>query len=563
MLKSQPVFIPWRFYVVLTVIAVAVMGLSWRVFDLAILNQHFLRKQGDERALRLVSTPAFRGMIVDRNGFPLAVSTTVFSIWANPQEFNPTKQQVVELAKLLDLRAKDINALINKEAKKKREFVYLKRSITPEITSHIKALDIPGVYAQEEYRRYYPEGEVAAQVIGFTNVDDQGQEGIELGYNQWLQGEPGKKWVIKDRLGRVISDVQTLQDERAGNDVMLSIDRRVQYIAYRELINGVQENNAASGSVIILDAKTGEILAMANAPSFNPNNRAHAKSETFRNRAITDTFEPGSTIKAFSVATALDSGHFKPDTVIDTYPGWMRVGRNVVRDEHNNGKLSVTEILMRSSNVGATKMILSLPPNQLWSLLNRVGFGEITGVGFPGEAGGSLTKHDPWGAFTLATLSFGYGLSVTPLQLARAYDVIANDGVKLPVSLVRLNSPPKGERVMDASIAKEMRYVLESVLQKGGTGEHASVPGYRIAGKTGTAKMVSENGGYYKHKYVSSFVGMMPIESPRFVIAVIIRDPQGKHFLGGEVAGPVFQHIAEEMLRLFDVPPDQIQQEKG
>ncbi|OGT41944.1 MAG: cell division protein [Gammaproteobacteria bacterium RIFCSPHIGHO2_12_FULL_37_34] len=549
------VFIPWRFYLVLSLIIIAIVGLTWRVFDLAILNRYFLKQQGDQRVLRFVKTPAFRGIIVDRHGVPLAVSTTVYSVWMNPQEFIPTKENLLSLQNKLSVPSTFILSLYQQKKKKQREFVYIKRSLASDVANQIKVLRIPGIYLQQDYRRYYPEGEMAAQVIGFTNVDDQGQEGVELAYNTWLSGESGKKWVIKDRIGRTISELQTVREQKPGHHLILSIDRQLQYLAYRELLKGVIENQASSGSAIILDVKTGEILAMVNQPSFDPNHRAQYNKNNYRNRAVTDLFEPGSTIKAFSVASALDSGHFHPDTLIDTYPGWMRVGRNVVMDEHNNGPLTVTQILQKSSNVGVTKMILSLPPDQLWHVLHRVGFGEITGIEFPGEQSGLLVKHQPWSAFTLATLSWGYGMSVTALQLARAYAVLANEGVKTPISLLRVTDPKMGEQVMDKNIAKQILLLLESVVTKGGTGELAHVPGYRVAGKTGTAKIVGET-GYQKHRYTSSFVGIAPVSHPRLVVAVIIHDPQGKHYHGGLVAGPIFEKVMEGSLRMLDIPPD-------
>ena len=553
-LKDHVLFISWRFYLILFVILLAAFGLALRVFDLAILKQPFLRQQGDERVLRVVKTPAFRGMIVDRNGYPLAVSTTVYSIWMNPKEFNPSKKSVTELSHLLNLSSTDITHLMSHYQKKKREFVYLKRGVSPQLAYQVKMLNLPGIYLQKEYRRYYPEGEVASHIVGFTNVDDQGQEGLELSYNHWLSGEQGKKWVIKDRLGRIISDVETIQEQKAGHDLILSIDRRIQYLAYRELLNGIIQNQAISGSVIVLDTQTGEVLAMVNQPSFNPNNRS-VPLDAIRNRAVTDIFEPGSTIKAFTVASALENGHFKPESMIDTSPGWMRVGRNIVKDHHNNGLLTVTQVLQKSSNVGVTKMILNLPPDQLWSLLHRLGFGEITGIGFPGEQNGVLVKHHPWGAFTLATMGFGYGISATTLQLARAYAVLANNGIKLPLSLLRLDGPPQGEQVMDDRLAHEMLNLLESVLEKGGTAEMARVPGYRVAGKTGTARLVGEH-GYQKHNYTSSFIGIAPLSHPRLVVAVVIHDPQGKLYYGGEVSGPVFEKIMEGSLRILDVSPD-------
>ncbi len=533
--------------------------LLWRIFDLAILEQHFLREQGNERVLRLTTTPAFRGMIVDRNGYPLAVSTTVYSVWMNPQTFTPTKEAFTALQSLLEMKSKDLFSLYQQTKTLKREFVYLKRSLSPEIAQQIKALHLPGIYLEQSYRRYYPEGEVTAHVLGFTNIDDQGQEGLELAYDNWLAGEAGKKWVIKDRLGRTIADVHKVQEQKSGRDVVLSIDRRIQYLAYRELLTAMIQNKAQSGSVVVLDAKTGEILAMVNQPSFNPNQRPIRISNQMRNRAVTDTFEPGSTIKAFSIASALDSKHFQPDTLIDTYPGWIRVGRNVVKDLRNYGELSVTQVLQKSSNVGVTKMILDLPPNQLWSLLHRVGFGENTGINFPGEQTGSLVKHEPWGSFILATLAFGYGISVTPLQLARAYAVIANEGMKMPVSLLRIDKPQTAERVMDAEAAKQMLVLLETVVTKEGTAKLADVPGYRVAGKTGTS-LIAGVGGYRKQKirYSASFVGITPASQPRLVIAVVIHDPQGKHYHGGTVAGPVFERIAEGTLRILNIPADAV-----
>lgn len=533
----------------------AVLGLASRVFYLTILDQHFLRHQGDERAMRTVSSPAFRGMVLDRNGFPLAVSTKVDSIWINPKEAVLTKNQLKTLGNLLEINAADIGELISINQKRHREFVYLKRGVNPEIGQEIKLLKFPGVYEQEEYKRFYPEGEVTSHVVGFTNIDDKGQEGLELAYNDWLQGEGGKKRVIKDRIGRTVSVVEAVKNQKSGHDLVSSIDRRIQYLAYRELMKAVIDGQASSGSAVVLDTQTGEILAMVNQPAFNPNKHGALSAEVYRNRAITDVFEPGSTIKAFSVASALDSGNYQPDSVIDTAPGWMRVGKNVVKDEHNNGMLSVRQILQVSSNVGVTKMVLGLEPNQLWSLLHRVGFGEPTGVGFPGEQSGVLVKHDPWGSFTIATLGFGYGLSVTPLQLARAYSVIANHGEIMPVSLLKLDEPPKRERVMKAAVADQMLSLLEAVVAKGGTGSRASVPGYRVAGKTGTA-LIAGQGGYQQVHYIGTFIGVAPVSHPRLVIAVIIRDPAGKHHLGGEVAGPAFEKIMEGTLRLLSVPPD-------
>lgn len=552
MRKGTATFNSQRFYVVISIIGMLVFALTFRIFNLSILKQDFLQREGDERTLRLISAPAFRGMIMDRNGFPLAVSTTVYSAWINPQVFSPSVKEIIRLAAILKMNPKEIKNL--DEMKKSREFVYLKRTLSPAIAQAIRKLNINGLNLQKEYHRYYPEGEVTAHVIGFTNVDDHGQEGIELGYNDWLAGEPGKKWVLKDRLGQVISEVETVQDQKPGHDLVLSIDRRIQYLAYRELLNGVTQNHAISGSAIVMDAKTGELLAMVNQPSYNPNNRNGVRANFFRNRAVTDIFEPGSTIKAFTVMSGLESGIIEPNSAIDTSPGWMRLDKSVVRDEHDNGVLTIAKILQLSSNMGAAKIALSLPTDALWSVLNRVGFGEVTGVNFPGEQNGSLTKHSPWGKFVLATLSFGYGLSTTALQLTRAYAVIANDGVKVPLSLLRLDKAPQGEQIISPDVTVKALSLLESVV-KSPKGIHARVPGYRVAGKTGTSRKVGAD-GYEKH-YTSSFVGIAPVSNPRIVVSVVINDPQGKDYLGAKVSAPVFAKIMEGTLRLLDMQPDE------
>lgn len=552
---SQPEFIAWRFYLIVAVVLLLVIVLIARVVQLTLFDKSFLTAQGDARALRVVTTPAFRGMISDRDGYPLAISTAVYSVWFNPQELSLDKEQIKTLSKLLNIKTAALQKTIKKDEKSKREFVYLKRNAAPDIVEKIKALKIPGLYLQEEYKRFYPEGEIASHVVGFTNVDDQGQEGIELAYNDWLSGSAGKRVVLKDRKGQIISEKKSVQKQVPGRDVALSMDHRIQYLAYRSLMEGIKKNEAVSGSVVVLDVKTGEVLAMVNQPSFNPNNRAHTKSEALRNRAVTDVFEPGSTIKAFSVATALASGLYKPDTIIDTYPGWLRVGRNLVRDEHSKGPMTITQILQISSNVGITKMILSLPPNQLWETLHGLGFGEETGVGFPGERSGSLVKRDKWPPFALATLAFGYGMSSTTLQLAHAYATLANHGNKIPLTLMKIEKPPVGKQVMKPAIANQMLVLLESVLEKGGTGAPARVPGYHVAGKTGTARMVGPH-GYEKHRYISSFVGIAPATNPRVVVAVVIHDPQGKQYYGGYVSGPVFKEIMEGTLRILNIPPD-------
>jgi cell division protein FtsI (penicillin-binding protein 3) len=554
--RLQATFIPWRFYLVISLILLIILGLVVRVIDLTVWNRVFLMREGDARALRTLQMPAFRGMITDRNGYPLAVSTTVFSIWMNPLDFLATPENVDALARTLDVNSSTILAQLSAHKKKGREFIYIKRGVQPALAVAVKKLDLPGIYLQEEYKRYYPEGEVAAHMIGFTNIDDKGQEGLELLYNDWLTGRGGIKKVIKDRIGRSVEDVKMIQQQEPGKDLALSMDRRIQYLAYRELMAGIKESVAVSGSVVVMDVKTGEILAMVNQPSYNPNNRSERQSDVFRNRAVTDSFEPGSTIKAFSIASALDSGLYKPDSMVDTHPGWISIDRHLVRDEHNNGMINLAQILQVSSNVGTTKVILSLPPNELWSLLHRVGFGETTGIGFPGEQSGSLVARHKWAPFTLATLAFGYGISATPIQLASAYSIFATAGVKVPVSLLKLDKPPQGEPVLKPEVAEEMLDLLETVTStKGATGQLARVPGYRVAGKTGTAVMAGPH-GYLKHHYTSTFVGIAPVSNPRLVVAVIIHDPQGKHYYASYVSAPVFQKIMEGTLRILNIPPD-------
>ncbi len=549
-------FSAWRFYLLNFFIVAVVIGLMARIIDLTVIKRQFLQGQGNARALRVQEASAFRGMITDRNGYPLAISASVFSVWVNPEEFDVTSKKLQTLAHLLNLKPKAIQASIQHALKKDRQFVYIKRQVPPIITQQLRAENIPGVYFQQDYKRFYPEGEIAAHVLGFTNIDDHGQEGIELAYNDWLGGVAGKTLVVKDRTGRVINDVRKLQQQKPGNDLHLSLNRRIQYLAYLELLEGVKKNLAVSGSVVVLDIKTGEVLAMVNQPSFNPNKMAGQKKETFRNRAVTDSFEPGSTMKSFSIATALASKKFKPDTLVDTTPGWIHIDRYTIHDEHNKGLINVMQVLQYSSNVGVSKIMLTLPPDNLWNFLQHLGFGEITEIAFPGEQAGRLIKPRIWTPIALASLSFGYGISVTTLQLAHAYATLANDGIKVPLSLLRVEKPPVGERVLDKKTAHQMLDMLQSVLAKGGTGEPARVPGYLVAGKTGTALISAAGQGYQKHHYTSSFVGIAPVSHPRLVVAVVMHDPQGKQFLGGYVSGPVFEKIMEGSLRILNIPPD-------
>jgi cell division protein FtsI (penicillin-binding protein 3) len=534
--------------------------LAARAVDLQLLHQDFLQEQGDARSLRVVAIPAHRGMITDRNGEPLAISTPVDSIWADPQQLLDASKQWPQLGKRLDMSVREIRERLRDNAS--REFVYLKRQLPPPAAAQVMTLDVPGVFSQREYRRYYPAGEVAGHLLGFTNVDDVGQEGVELAFNKTLRGTPGSMRVIKDRFGHIVEIVERISEPVPGRDLKLSVDRRLQYLAYRELKAAVQENHAASGSAVILDVRSGEVLAMVNQPAYNPNNRDSLQSSRYRNRAVTDVFEPGSTVKPFTVAMALESGNYRPDTLIDTEPGTLRVGPNVIHDTHDYGLIDVSTVIAKSSNVGASKIALSLPPQSLWTMFHKVGFGAVSGIDFPGEAAGALPDYHRWYPIDHATFSFGYGLSVSALQLARAYGVLADGGVLKPVSLLPVDKPPAGERVMSARTAHQVMAMLDGVVSDEGTGELARVPDYHVAGKTGTVrKFVS--GAYAEDRYLALFAGIIPATRPRLVMVVMINDPRGNQFYGGSVAAPVFQRVMSGAMRLLDIAPDNLPAVKG
>lgn len=547
-----------RFWFLVSFLLLAVLGLVAKMVHLSVINRAFLLGQGEARASRVIDIPAYRGMIFDRNGEPLAISTPVDAVWINPHELKNTPQVVQRISTLLKIPPTELKKRLKNSAN--RSFIYLKHGVNPDVGNQIRLLNFPGVYFQREYRRYYPEGEVTAHVLGFTNLDDQGQEGIELVYNKWLAGVVGKRQVIKNRLGDIIASVSILRQPQSGHDLVLSIDRRLQYLAYSELKAGVEKFQATSGTAVILDSRTGEVLAMVNQPSFNPNNRSiQVNTESYRNRAVTDIFEPGSTIKTFSMLTALNSRKYSPTSIVNTSPGWFLIQNRRVQDEHNNGQLDLTSILQRSSNVGMARVILSLPSHALYNTLQKVGFGQLTQSNFPGERSGLLVDRNIWQPFALATLSFGYGMSVTMMQLTQAYAVLANNGVKYPVSLLKVNQLPEGERVFDPKPVQQLMSMLESVVKIGGTATHGKVPSYRVAGKTGTAVLVGKH-GYWKHHYNSSFVGIAPATNPRLVIAVILNDPKGKYYYGGDTAAPVFSNIMGGALRLLNVPPDEVLQ---
>ncbi|HFQ91466.1 MAG TPA: penicillin-binding protein 2, partial [Chromatiales bacterium] len=540
---------------VLGILGCAVLVMVWRAFDLQIVDTDFLQGQGDARHLRTIAVAAHRGMITDRNGEPLAISTPVDSVWANPGEMQASDGQWLALGRLLGLDADYLRERIASRAG--REFVYLKRRLNPDVAREVMALGIPGVSLQREYRRFYPAGEVAAHVVGFTNIDDVGQEGLELAYDEWLRGTPGRKRVLKDRLGRIVENVERVAEPAPGKDLKLSLDLRLQYLAYRELKTAVRLHKARSGSAVILDAATGEVLAMVNQPSYNPNSPSRPGGGQYRNRAVTDVFEPGSTVKPLTVAAALEAGKYRPDTIIETAPGRFRVGRNMIRDSANYGAIDVTTVIQKSSNVGASKIALSLDPEQLWGMFSRVGFGSVTGSSFPGEAGGKLSDYMDWHEIEQATISFGYGLAVTTLQLARAYAVLADHGRLKPASLFPVTDAVRAEQVLSPGVAAQVVSMMESVVTRRGTGLLAHVRGYRVAGKTGTVQKTGR-GGYSDERYIALFVGMAPASDPRLVMAVVVDEPRGEEYYGGRVAAPVFSSVMTGALRLLGVPPDDV-----
>jgi cell division protein FtsI (penicillin-binding protein 3) len=545
-----------RLMVVAGFFVLILVTLIWRIYNLTIMDRPFLLGQGEARSLRVVDIPAYRGMMIDREGAPLAVSTPVQSIWIQPKIFDPSAQQIAALIPLLGMSASQFSKRISDA--QGRDFVYLQRQLPPSVAKKIEALKIPGVNFQEEFKRYYPEGDSVSQLIGFTNVDDKGIEGLELAYQQWLMGVSGKRKVVKDRLGRVIEELGVEREPRPGHLLQLSIDRRIQYFAYHELQNTVVQFGAKSGSVVVLDTESGEILAVANYPSFNPNARARYHRDSYRNKAITDTFEPGSVIKAFSIASALESGHFTPKTVINTDPGWMMVHGRMIRDIHHYGVLDVIGVLQQSSNVGVTKMVLTNPAEQLIGLLSRCGIGERTESGYPGESDGSIVNVKQANPFVLATLGFGYGMSVTALQLAKGYLIFANHGYLLPVSLLHREQHEKGKKVLNTTTADQMLAMLEAVVSDG-TGKSAQIPGYRVAGKTGTARIAGKK-GYEEKRYIASFVGIAPVSKPRLIVTVIIHEPTRSGYYAAQVAAPLFAKVMGTALRILDVPPDQEQE---
>ncbi|HKP65363.1 MAG TPA: penicillin-binding transpeptidase domain-containing protein [Casimicrobiaceae bacterium] len=544
-----------RLRLVLGALVLIAVALVARAVDLQLLDEGFLEGQGDARFTRVAKLSAIRGGIYDRNGEPLAASTPVDTVWACPPEVMRAADQIPRLAEALNRDKKWLAQVITSNLD--REFVYLVRHMRPSDAAQVAELKIPGVYLLREYQRFYPAGEVTGHLLGFTKkYDDIGQEGLELAYDRWLGAQAGAKRVIQDRYGRTVEDVESIRAPRPGEDLITSIDLRIQYLAYRELKAAVQEQQAKGGSVVVLDIDTGEVLAMVNQPAYNPNDRDQVAASRYRNRAATDIYEPGSAIKPFIAAAGIASGRYHPDTIIDTSPGFVQVGIKKIPDHNNLGPISLTTVLAKSSNVGMTKMALTLPPQSMYEMLRAFGFGEVTGSGFPGESAGLLYDVSHWRKIEQATISYGYGLSVTPLQLARAYAILGAGGVRRPVTLRRVDGPVPGERVVDERVARELLRMMESVVtEQGATGYRAALVGYRVAGKTGTA-WTADAGGYSSDRYKASFGGVVPASHPRLAAIVVIDEPGGKLVYGGDVAAPVFANVMAGALRLLGVPPD-------
>ncbi|KEA65390.1 Cell division protein [Marinobacterium lacunae] len=545
----------WRLWLVFALLVLIAGVILAKMLSLSTEDQAFLRSQGDARTLRTMLLPAHRGLITDRNGEPLAVSAPVATIWADPKMADLQNPRLRQLAQLLDMSREELLRELGSD--RERRFLYLKRQVTPELAESVSALDIGGIHVDQEYKRYYPAAEVTTHLVGFTSVDGEGQEGLELAFNDWLRGEPGRKLVMKDRSGRTIKHIRSLAPAEPGKDLALSIDLRLQYLAYRELKDAVNTHRADSGSVVVMDVRTGEVLAMVNQPSYNPNDRSNLLTSALRNRAMTDVFEPGSTMKPLTVATALMTERYKPETEVDVSPGYIRVRSATIRDHRNYGVLDLTGIITKSSNVGVTRLALDMPPDAIRNLMHNVGLGEVSGTGFPGERSGTLPFLSERQTVERATLSYGYGLSVTALQLAHSYVPLAAGGVQKPVSLLRVDRDDQLEtkRVMPKLVADEVLAMMETVISPKGTGRQAAVTGYRVAGKTGTAHKAS-GGGYASDRYTSVFAGIAPVSHPRIAVAVMVDNPKGQEYYGGEVAAPVFSRVTADALRLLNVPPD-------
>ncbi|POG05760.1 cell division protein [Pseudomonas putida] len=559
MMKLEGALYPWRFRVVIGLLALMVGAICWRIIDLQVVDRDFLKGQGDARSLRHIPIPAHRGLITDRNGEPLAVSTPVTTLWANPKEMQAAKDRWPQLAAALGQNAQQLTERLTQQANK--EFIYLVRGLTPEQGQHVLDLKVPGVYGLEEFRRFYPAGDVTAHMVGFTDLDDHGREGVELAYDEWLAGVPGKRQVIKDRRGRLIKDIQVTKNAKAGKTLALSIDLRLQYLATRELRNAIAEQDAKAGSLVIMDVKTGEVLAMVNQPTYNPNNRRSMFPAAMRNRAIIDVFEPGSTVKPISMSAALQSGRWKPSDKVEVYPGSLQIGRYTIKDvsKSEGPILDLTGILINSSNVGMSKIAFDIGGEAIYRVMSQVGLGQYTGLGFPGERVGNLPNHREWRKAETATLSYGYGVSVTALQLVHAYAALANDGKMVPLSILKVDKAPEAVQAIPKETAETVQGMLQQVIEAPRGVFRAQVPFYHVAGKSGTARKATVGSkGYTENAYRSLFAGFGPMSDPRYAIVVVIDEPGKGGYFGGLVSAPVFSKVMSGTLRLMNVPPDNL-----
>ncbi|NLD69878.1 MAG: penicillin-binding protein 2 [Limnobacter sp.] len=542
----------YRSQLLMFCVALGFVALAARAVWLQVFSQDFLQRQGEVRYARTIELPASRGKIFDRNGVVLASSLPARAVWAAPEQVDATPEQLARLARLLGMREGELNRRL---ADNDRSFVFLKRQVEPDVAEQVARLEIPGIHQQREYKRHYPEGETVAHVIGFTNVEDVGQEGVELAKNAVLSGQPGSRRVIRDRLGRVVEDVGATREPHNGSDLALSIDSKVQYLAFNAVREAVEEHRARAGAAVVIDVRSGEILALANWPTFDPNSREKLSGAQLRNRVLTDTFEPGSTMKPFTAALALELGLMRPDTVIQTDPGRLTVGGRTIGDSRRHGELTVAEVIQKSSNVGTAKMALEMQPQQMWEFYTRLGFGQAPRIGFPGAVAGRVRPYRSWKPIEQVTMSYGHGLSVSLLQLARAYSVFARDGELVPLSMFRVDGGEvDGVEVISPETARAVRQMLELAAGPGGTAPRAQIAGYRVAGKTGTAHK-QENGRYVR-KYISSFVGFAPVSDPRVIVAVMLDEPSAGKYYGGVVAAPVFARITGDSLRALRIPPD-------
>lgn len=543
----------FRYYLLFAILGLSVFVLSYRIYDLQVSQKPYLESQGNDRSVRTLEVPAYRGMITDRNNEPLAISTPVSSIWINPKKFNLDSQGV---SKMLDSLEMDKSSLSTKIAKyEDKEFLYLKRHVPPSIGDEIVKLDIPGVHVKDEYRRYYPHGEVTAHILGFTDIDDKGIAGLESVYDGWLQGKSGKRTIVKDRLGRHVDVIKNAQGAEPGKNIALSIDQRLQYLAYQELKKAVEKHKAKSGSVVVLDVESGEVLAMANQPSYNPNVRnRNYEPEVLRNRAVVDYYEPGSTMKSFSMASILENQpSVTPASYVNTSPGYLKLSGGVVRDIQNNGVLDLEGVLRKSSNIGITRLVLDMPLENLWETYYKLGFGYKTGINYPGESPGVLLMPQEGQDFVVATMSFGYRMAATTLQIARAYAILGSGGVRKPVTLIKQDSPVSGVRVLSSKVSHQVVDMLASVVSQ--PRSRAKVDGYHVAGKTGTARKLGKN-GYEEGRHRSVMAGVAPAIDPKFAIVVTIDEPSNGQYYANQVSSPVFSKIASGALRLFNIQPD-------